>query len=68
MKNEYGNGMLKTIDQMILFIESEIYTIKNYLHEPNSNSQITADGKKLAYNKVLQKLKMKREIVINKTI
>ena len=64
--NEYKNGMLKTTEQMIFFCKNEIEKIKNTKTTPNTNRQITNDGKLAAYNKTLQKLLVKKERLLKK--
>lgn len=61
--DEYANGLAKATEHMIYFCKAEIKKIKESKVEPNTNRQITNGGKLYAYNKILQKLLVKKKVI-----
>lgn len=66
--NAYANGLMKATEHIIRFCQKEISIIKSGNPVKNSPRQITNGGKLLAYNKVLVKLKTKRENIIKRKL
>ncbi len=60
--DEYANGIENLAKQMIRFCQKEIDKTKHRTPK-NSIRQITNGGKIAAYNKVIQKLLVKKRIV-----
>lgn len=65
-KDAYANGLLKATEQITTYILNEINRIKTENPLPNSARQITNGGKLLAYNKMLSKLKSKRDGILSR--
>lgn len=61
LKDNYGRGLAKAIDQTVLFCENEIHRLKKKKIDPNTPSQIFNDGQIKGIQKVLQRLNKRKE-------
>lgn len=64
IKNEYGDGRLSVINEMISFCYTQIQKIKDIEVKKNTTRQMSNSGKLLAYHKILEKLLVKKNNTI----
>jgi len=63
-ENEYANGLLKACDQTIYFCQGKIDKIKASKTKPNTPRQITESGKVLAFQLVINRMKVRKANIL----